>query len=81
MGKGVFQDDAGNESSFRKVFIPLMRIVSAILIVVLFVFIRESYKEVPDYQGVASVAGVFFGGGVITLLSKALQKKYENLKY
>ena len=75
--KDYDQDDKGNKSSFRKVFVPLMYTVIITLAIILVVFVLESFKDTPNYNGIAQFASAIFGGGVITLIAKAIQKKFE----
>ena len=63
-----------------------MRVMLAIFIstiatcvaVLLALVVKESYKEIPDYSGLSLIITAFLGGGVISLVAKAIQKKYEN---
>jgi len=73
----VLQDNKGNISSFRIVFIVVQFILVLTIFVVLFVFVKESYKEVPDYSGLSSIITALLGSGTLNFAFKALQKKFE----
>lgn len=75
---GFLQDDKGNNSSMRVLLVVFMLIICACIITLLVVVVQESNKATPDYSGLAAIISAFLGGGVISLISKAVQKKYEN---
>lgn len=72
------QDDQGNESSFRENWTWFMAAIVALMVVIIFLVIKESYKDVPDYAGLAQLLYGPAGAGLISFAFKALQKKYEN---
>lgn len=74
----LFQDDKGNESTMRVIVTIFVGVISICIAVLLALVVKESYKESPDYSGLATIISAFLGGGVISLVAKAVQKKYEN---
>lgn len=74
----LFRDDRGNESSMRVMLFIFISTIAVCVAVLLALVVKESYKEVPDYSGLSLIITAFLGGGVISLVAKALQKKYEN---
>lgn len=77
MGRAIIQDDTGNRSSFRLMFIIVQSIMVISVITILFVFIKESYQETPNYTGLASVISSLLGSSVLNFGLKALHKKFE----
>lgn len=75
---GVFQDNKGNHSSMRVMLAIFISMVSACVVVLLALVVKESYKELPDYTGLSLIITAFLGGGVVSLIAKAVQKKYEH---
>ena len=75
---GFLQDNKGNNSSMRVLLVVFMLIICACIITLLVIVVNESNKDTPNYSGLAEIIAAFLGGGVISLISKAVQKKYEN---
>lgn len=77
MKNKYLQDNSGNKSSLRVMLLFIIVVISLCLLCLLFVFVKESYKEVPDYSGLASMAAVLLGGDLLALVAKVWQKKFE----
>lgn len=77
MPSTMYQDDSGNESSFRINWSKFINIIRWILFVLLGLTIWESTKESPDYTGLATLFTAVMGSGAVTYIAKAYQKKYE----
>jgi positive regulator of sigma E activity len=74
------QDDKGNKSSLRFILAYLFALIGLMVVVWVGAFISESFKPEPDYSGLAQIIGAIMGGGVVSLIAKVIQKKFENNK-
>ena len=80
MPSRILQDDRGNESSMRLVFVIFM-ITTLILIGVVMGMIVNEYLSNGDRIGeFNTILGYLTGGGLSGFFAKAFQKKYEKEK-
>lgn len=68
----------GKDSIMRLAFLILMVLITVCLLVLLWLTIKESSKETPDYIGLAAIITAFLGGGVWSMMEKRKQKQYED---
>ncbi len=71
----LFQDDKGNESTMRVVFITFMLITVLLLAVILALQIRQ---HLETGQSLEEFFKWLTGGGMAAMLAKVWQKRYEN---
>ena len=76
MGK-FWQDDNGNESSFRLWWMPFIAIIILAFGVFLGLFIREILEQGENIRELFIAMGLTGGTGVFAFLAKALQKHSE----
>jgi positive regulator of sigma E activity len=70
-------DDKGNKSSLRAMLAYLFTLIGLMVVVWIGAFISETFRETPDYSGLAQIIGAIMGGGVVSLAAKVVQKKFE----
>jgi uncharacterized membrane protein len=73
----VTEDRHGNDSSMRLMFIIFIIALTTFLAVWMGVFVRESFKDVSNYDGLSSILWGGATGGGIVFLAKALQTFFE----
>ena len=76
MGK-FWQDDNGNESSFRLWWMPFIAIIILAFGVFLGLFIREILEQGENIRELFNAMGLTGGTGVFAFLAKAFQKRHE----
>jgi hypothetical protein len=74
------QDDSGNYSSLRLILGYLYGLIGLMVVVWCGAFIAETFKETPDYSGLAQIMAAIMGGGIFGLTAKVFQKRYESKK-
>src|SRR5690554_6637442 len=72
-----WQDDNGNESSFRIWWMPFIAVVILAFGVVLGLFIREILAKGENVRELFNAMGLTGGTGVFAFLAKACQKRHE----
>jgi hypothetical protein len=72
-----WQDDNGNESSFRIWWMPFIAVVILAFGVVLGLFIREILAQGENVRELFNAMGLTGGTGVFAFLAKAFQKRHE----
>ncbi len=78
MSNNILQDDKGNYSSLR----ALLLVVMIIFIFLLYLFTKTLFFELQqdeiNYQGLATLFTAMIVNVGVVLVSKIVQKKYEN---
>jgi hypothetical protein len=76
MGK-FWQDDNGNESSFRLWWMPFIAIIILAFGVFMGLFIREILAQGENIRELFNAMGLTGGTGIFAFIAKAFQKRYE----
>jgi hypothetical protein len=73
----ILKDDKGNNSSMRLMLLMFMFAIIIFLAVWMGVFLKESYKDVANYDGLSNILWGGATSGTLALFAKAAQKYFE----